>query len=233
MVPVRLEGRRRERLLVVGGGMAALKLVEELVEQCPGRYEIVLAAKEQHPPYNRVLLSSLLAGEAQEADIELRPAAWYAREGHHAARRRRSVAACGRRGSEVVLAERRAARLRPARAGDRLQGHPAAGARPRRSRAFSPSAISTMWSVLQRRCAGIARRRDRRRAARRRGRVRARQARARGHAHPHHAAPDGASARCPRRRAAQGGGREQRRRGRAGGADRGHRRRWQGRARGA
>ena len=77
MVPVRLEGRRRERLLVVGGGMAALKLVEELVEQCPGRYEIVVAAKEQHAPYNRVLLSSLLAGEAQAADIELRPAAWY------------------------------------------------------------------------------------------------------------------------------------------------------------
>jgi nitrite reductase (NADH) large subunit len=81
MVPVRLEGRRRERLLVVGGGMAALKLVEELVEQCPGRYEIVVAAKEQHAPYNRVLLSSLLAGEAQEADIELRPAAWYGEKG--------------------------------------------------------------------------------------------------------------------------------------------------------
>ena len=81
MDPVRLEGRRRERLLVVGGGMAALKLVEELVEQCPGRYEIVVAAKEQHPPYNRVLLSSLLAREAQEADIELRPAAWYGEKG--------------------------------------------------------------------------------------------------------------------------------------------------------
>ena len=81
MVPVRLEGRRRERLLVVGGGMAALKLVEELVEQCPGRYEIVIAAKEPHPPYNRVLLSSLLAGEAQAADVELRPAAWYGENG--------------------------------------------------------------------------------------------------------------------------------------------------------
>jgi nitrite reductase (NADH) large subunit len=81
MIPVRLAGRRRERLLVVGGGMAALKLVEELVEQCPGRYEIVVAAKEQHPPYNRVLLSSLLAGETQQADIELRPASWYPEKG--------------------------------------------------------------------------------------------------------------------------------------------------------
>jgi len=78
---VHLEGRRRERLLVVGGGMASLKLVEELVEHCPGRYEIVLAAKEAHPPYNRLLLSSLLAGEAQQADIELRPAGWFAEKG--------------------------------------------------------------------------------------------------------------------------------------------------------
>ena len=81
MVPVRLEGRRRERLLVAGGGMAALKLVEELIELCPGRYEIVIAAKEQHAPYNRVLLSSLLAGEAKQGDIELRPNAWYGENG--------------------------------------------------------------------------------------------------------------------------------------------------------
>lgn len=78
MVPVRLEGCRRERLVIVGGGMAALKLVEELVAQCPGRYEVLIAAKEPHAPYNRVLLSSLLAGDAQRADIELRPAAWFA-----------------------------------------------------------------------------------------------------------------------------------------------------------
>jgi nitrite reductase [NAD(P)H] large subunit len=78
---VHIEARRRERLLVVGGGMASLKLVEELVEHCPGRYEVVLAAKEPHPPYNRVLLSSLLAGEAQEADIALQPAAWFGEKG--------------------------------------------------------------------------------------------------------------------------------------------------------
>ena len=78
MIPVRPEGVRRERLLVVGGGMAALKLVEELIEQCPGRYDIVIAGAEPHPAYNRVLLSSLLAGEAERSDVELRSAAWYA-----------------------------------------------------------------------------------------------------------------------------------------------------------
>jgi nitrite reductase (NADH) large subunit len=74
-------GRPRERLLIVGGGMAALKLIEEMVALCPGRYDIVLVGKEPRPPYNRVLLSSLLAGEVQEADIELRPAGWFTDNG--------------------------------------------------------------------------------------------------------------------------------------------------------
>jgi nitrite reductase (NADH) large subunit len=81
MATRRSQRLERERLLVVGGGMASLKLVEELVGLCPGRYEIALAAKEPRAPYNRVLLSSLLAGEAEEADIELRPAAWFAESG--------------------------------------------------------------------------------------------------------------------------------------------------------
>ena len=58
--------------------MAGLKLVEELVELCPGRYDIAMVGAEARPAYNRVLLSSLLAGDAGEGDIALRPAAWYA-----------------------------------------------------------------------------------------------------------------------------------------------------------
>src|SRR5262245_53903920 len=73
--------RQRERLVIVGGGMASLKLVEEIVALCPGRHEIVLVAKEPRLPYNRVLLSSLLAGEAEDADIELRSRSWYADNG--------------------------------------------------------------------------------------------------------------------------------------------------------
>jgi nitrite reductase (NADH) large subunit len=61
--------------------MAGLKLIEEIGALCPGRYDIVLVGKEPRQPYNRVLLSSLLAGEAEEADIELRPRGWYADNG--------------------------------------------------------------------------------------------------------------------------------------------------------
>jgi nitrite reductase (NADH) large subunit len=69
---------KRERLVVVGAGMVGLKLVEELVELCPSRYDIAMVGAEARPAYNRVLLSSLLAGEAGEDDIALRPATWYA-----------------------------------------------------------------------------------------------------------------------------------------------------------
>src|SRR5262245_58259262 len=71
----------RERLVIVGAGMAALKLVEELSELNPGRYDIVMVGREPHQPYNRVLLSGLLAGDAAEQDIELKPRVWYAEMG--------------------------------------------------------------------------------------------------------------------------------------------------------
>jgi nitrite reductase (NADH) large subunit len=76
-----LERHTRERLLVVGCGMAGLKLVEELVELCPGRYDIIMIGAEARPAYNRVLLSGVLAGDTAERDIELRPSAWYTEKG--------------------------------------------------------------------------------------------------------------------------------------------------------
>jgi len=71
----------RERLVIVGAGMAALRLVEEIAAVSPGRYTTTLIGKEPRAPYNRVLLSSLLAGEAEPADLELRPMAWLAANG--------------------------------------------------------------------------------------------------------------------------------------------------------
>src|SRR5205814_9181454 len=70
--------QKRERLVVVGAGMAGLKLVEELVELCPGRYDIAMVGAEARPAYNRVLLSSLLAGDAGDGDVALRSRVWYA-----------------------------------------------------------------------------------------------------------------------------------------------------------
>ena len=66
-----------EPLVIVGNGMAAARLVEELTKLALGRYAIAVIGEEPRLAYNRVLLSSVLAGETESHDIELRPAAWW------------------------------------------------------------------------------------------------------------------------------------------------------------
>jgi nitrite reductase (NADH) large subunit len=73
--------RQRERLLVVGNGMAGLRLLEEVLALAPGRFDIAVIGAEPEPAYNRVLLSSLLAGEIGADDVAMRPRAWYAEHG--------------------------------------------------------------------------------------------------------------------------------------------------------
>src|SRR5258705_3661186 len=66
-----------EALVIVGNGMAAARLVDELSKAALGRYAIAVIGDEPRLAYNRVLLSSVLAGETASHDIELRPAAWW------------------------------------------------------------------------------------------------------------------------------------------------------------
>jgi nitrite reductase (NADH) large subunit len=66
-----------EPLVIVGNGMAAARLVDELTRTALGRYAIAVIGDEPRLAYNRVLLSSVLAGETASHDIELRPASWW------------------------------------------------------------------------------------------------------------------------------------------------------------
>jgi nitrite reductase (NADH) large subunit len=66
-----------EPLVVVGNGMAAARLVDELAKLALGRYAIAVIGAEPRLAYNRVLLSSVLAGETASHDIELKPAGWW------------------------------------------------------------------------------------------------------------------------------------------------------------
>ncbi|XYD09951.1 FAD-dependent oxidoreductase [Methylobacterium sp. NMS12] len=74
-------GPPRERLVVVGNGMASLRFLERLTEAAPGRYEINCIGAEPTAAYNRVLLSSLLGGEVDEAACAFRGLDWYADHG--------------------------------------------------------------------------------------------------------------------------------------------------------
>jgi nitrite reductase (NADH) large subunit len=57
--------------------MAAARLVDELTKVALGRYAVAVIGEEPRLAYNRVLLSSVLAGETASHDIELRPAQWW------------------------------------------------------------------------------------------------------------------------------------------------------------
>ncbi len=66
-----------EPLVIVGNGMAAARLVDELTKIALGRYAIAVIGDEPRLAYNRVLLSSVLAGETASHEIELRSASWW------------------------------------------------------------------------------------------------------------------------------------------------------------
>src|SRR3954467_2523554 len=66
-----------EPLVIVGNGMAAARLVDELAKTALGRYAIAVIGAEPRLAYNRVLLSSVLAGETASHEIELKPASWW------------------------------------------------------------------------------------------------------------------------------------------------------------
>ena len=66
-----------EPLIVIGNGMAAARLVDELARRALGRYAVAVIGEEPRLAYNRVLLSALLADEVGFDDIELKPAHWW------------------------------------------------------------------------------------------------------------------------------------------------------------
>src|SRR5258705_255815 len=68
-------------LVIVGNGMAAACLCEELAQRALGRYAVAVIGEEPRLAYNRVLLSSVLAGEVRASDISLKPAAWWSDRG--------------------------------------------------------------------------------------------------------------------------------------------------------
>ncbi|MGP0090062.1 MAG: NAD(P)/FAD-dependent oxidoreductase [Xanthobacteraceae bacterium] len=66
-----------EPLVIIGNGMAAARLVDELSARALGRYAVAVLGNEGRPAYNRILLSSLLADEIDRGEIELKPEHWW------------------------------------------------------------------------------------------------------------------------------------------------------------
>lgn len=72
---------KKPRLVVVGNGMAGCRTLEELLKLAPDRYDITVFGAEPHPNYNRILLSSVLAGETLFEETILNDPNWYETHG--------------------------------------------------------------------------------------------------------------------------------------------------------
>lgn len=65
-----------EKLVVVENGMAGVACVEQILRHSP-KFQITTFGDETHVNYNRILLSSVLAGEKASDDIVLNGLDWY------------------------------------------------------------------------------------------------------------------------------------------------------------
>ena len=130
-LPALVVGPRRS-LVVVGNGMAGIACVEQILKHAP-QFDITIFGDETHVNYNRILLSSVLAGEKASDEITLNPLDWYRAERHPAARRRADHRR--RRGQEDRhRGGRQRHALRRAAARHRQLGVDAADRRPRSRR---------------------------------------------------------------------------------------------------
>jgi ferredoxin-nitrate reductase len=69
------------RTLIVGGGMAGLAMVEQLLAHGAPGGSLTIVGAEPELPYDRIRLSQALAGEAAPDDLALRSAAWFGDRG--------------------------------------------------------------------------------------------------------------------------------------------------------
>ena len=67
----------RERLVVIGNGMAGCRAVEEILARDAARYAITIFGAEPRVNYDRIMLSPVLAGEKTFEDIIINDQNWY------------------------------------------------------------------------------------------------------------------------------------------------------------
>lgn len=68
---------RREKLVVIGNGMAGARVVEEILARAPDRFDITMFGSEPYGNYNRILLSNVLNGSQNMEELFINPLAWY------------------------------------------------------------------------------------------------------------------------------------------------------------
>ncbi|MFU8837079.1 MAG: nitrite reductase large subunit NirB [Thiohalomonadaceae bacterium] len=85
----------KDKLVLIGNGMAGVRTLEELLKLAPDKYAITVFGAEPYGNYNRIQLSPVLASEKTLDEIMLNDEQWYAEHG-----------ICLHKGKKVVKVDR-------------------------------------------------------------------------------------------------------------------------------
>ncbi|XUY26457.1 nitrite reductase large subunit NirB [Agrobacterium sp. rho-8.1] len=72
---------KTEKLVIIGNGMAPGRMLEELFEKAPGRFQVTIFNAEPRVNYDRIMLSPVLSGEKSFEDIIIHGDGWYIQHG--------------------------------------------------------------------------------------------------------------------------------------------------------
>ncbi len=67
----------KEKLVLIGNGMAGVRTLEELLKLAPEKYDITVFGDEPYGNYNRIMLSPVLAGDKTIDQIMINDRQWY------------------------------------------------------------------------------------------------------------------------------------------------------------
>jgi nitrite reductase (NADH) large subunit len=71
----------KQKLVIIGNGMAPGRALERLVELAPDAYDVTIFNAEQRVNYDRIMLSPVLSGEKSFEDIIIHGDGWYIEHG--------------------------------------------------------------------------------------------------------------------------------------------------------
>ena len=135
-------GSPRRKLVVLGNGMAAGRVLDELFARAPDRYDVTIFGAEPRVNYDRIMLSPVLAGDKQFDDIIVHDDAWYAQHNVDL-RKGETVVAIDRAAQTVRTQSGTVEPLRRSDHRDRLAADPASRCPAPSFPASSRSATST------------------------------------------------------------------------------------------
>jgi nitrite reductase (NADH) large subunit len=71
----------KQKLVILGNGMAGARVAEEIIKRDADAFDITIIGGEPHGNYNRILLSNVLNGTQNAADITINTFDWYKENG--------------------------------------------------------------------------------------------------------------------------------------------------------